>query len=143
MIPERVSHEGKLYTRRVLYTAQLYAQSPGVYKIDPITLGVSYNARSRNSLNNFGFGFNLGRLKTKSLRSKVVEVTVKALPIDGVPPSFTGLVGKHEFSLKVNKNKFITNEPIEVSLAVRGEGALELLEAPPILSSPSIEEFES
>lgn len=141
MVPQRVQVDGKMYIRRIMYTAQLYAEKAGHFPIDPITMKVSYSNR-RSGFGNFGFNLNIGRPKTTTIISPKIEVEVLSLPAAGMEPHFSGLVGEHSFQLKINKNKFIANEPIEVSLIVQGMGALELFEAPPLISDPNIEEFE-
>ncbi len=138
---ERVVVDGKRYARRLIYTAQVFADKPGDYKVDPITLRAVY--QNRQSLRGFNFDFSFGgRPLTKTTSSKVQTVEIKPLPLEGMPPQFSGLIGKHDFSLKINKNKFIANEPIEITLRVKGKGALELFEAPMIITDPSFEEFE-
>ena len=139
---QRVQFDGKMYSRRIMYTAQLFGEKPGIYKVDPINMKVSYSRRG-NPFGGFG-GFNLqiGRPQTTTISSTPVEIEVMSLPAEGMKPHFTGLVGEHEFNLKVNKNKFIANEPIELTLNIEGEGALELFEAPILLSHENIEEFE-
>ncbi len=139
--PERVNYRGKLYVRRIMYTAQLFAEKPGTFKIDPITMSVRYNNRS-NSFGSFGLGLQFGKPMTTTVVSKPVEINVLPIPAEGMPASFSGLVGKHEATLKINKNKFIANEPIELTLDITGDGAMELYEAPPLISNPVIEEFE-
>lgn len=139
---ERVEVNGEIYTRRVLYTAQLFAEKAGQYKIDPITLGVTYSRRGANPFDSFGFGSRYGARKM-TVASPVVSIKVKELPADGVPASFTGLVGKHSFKLELNKNRFVVNEPIELKLVVDGSGALELYDAPRVFERASIEEFET
>jgi hypothetical protein len=140
--PERVRYNGDIYVRRIIYTAQLFAKEPGEYKIDPIIMNVNYTDRTVDPFDNLGFGGGFGRRKSLEVRSKPVKVKIKKLPIQNVPGNFTGLVGKHDFNLKINKNKFVVNEPIELKLIVNGEGALELFDKPVILKDPSIEEFE-
>ena len=81
---------------------------------------------------NSGFGFGNQRFKNKDLSSPMVEIEVLPLPTEGVPSSFTGLVGEHEFNLSVPKTKYLVNEPIEIKLEVKGKGALENLDAPAI-----------
>ena len=141
--PERVEYNGEIYTRRVIYTAQVYAEKPGKYKIDPITLYVQYPYRQQDPFSNLGMGMGFRSMRNKTVRSKTIQVEAKSLPTENVPPHFTGLVGKHEFKLKVNKSKFLVNEPVEVKFSVKGPGALELFEAPKVLSHPSLEEFET
>lgn len=140
--PERVRHNGEIYVRRIIYTAQLFAKKPGDYKIDPIVMNVNYTNRQIDPFDSLGFGGGFGRRSSVEVRSKPIEIKIKKLPINDVPSDFTGLVGEHNFNLKINKNKFVVNEPIELKLTVSGEGALELFEKPTILKDSSIEEFE-
>lgn len=139
---ERVNYNGALYTRRIVYSAQLYANKAGIYKLDPMEFGVTYSqGRSIDPFNSiFGGG---GRSITKNISSPSVEITVKQLPIENVPNNFTGLVGKHTFKLDLNRSKFLTNEPIELKFSVTGPGALELYESPSIVKHQDLEEFVS
>lgn len=139
--PQRVNIGGARYTRRVMYTAQIFAEKPGAFKLDPITLKVIYS-NQRSNFGNFGFGLSLGgRSTSRTVISKPIEINVLPVPIEGMPKHFTGLVGHHKFELKTSKNKFISNEPIELELNIDGEGALELFEAPTLLDHENLEEF--
>jgi len=138
---ERVNIGGKIYERRIMYTAQLFAQGAGEYRIDPITMNISYSTGG-DSLNSFGFNLRLGRQRSTTLISPELKVKALSVPIETMPKNFTGLVGNHNFKLEMNRNKFIVNEPIELQLTVTGNGALELYEAPVLISNQNVEEFE-
>ncbi len=138
---ERISLNGQMYIRRVMYTAQLYAQNPGKYTIDSISMRVGYSVGG-NTFGNFGFNLQLGRQRTSTLISPEVEINVLSLPGKNIPKNFTGLVGTHDFKLTFSKERFIVNEPIELQLTVIGNGALELFEAPSLFNTKEIEEFE-
>lgn len=127
------------FRKRTLYTTQLFAQASGMYKIDPMEIRVLY---AKNSSSFGGFGFNIGgQERSTSLKSPSVEVNV--VPIEKeFPENFSGLVGSHSFKLKMNKNKFVNNEPIELTLDIQGDGALELFEAPSLINNQNIEEFD-
>lgn len=140
MRAERVRYNGEIYTRRVIYTAQLFAEKPGTYKIDPITLNVQYMQRSPG-YNSLGFGF--GKARSKTVTSQAISFEVKPLPAENVPPHFTGLVGDHTFRLEMSKKKYLVNEPIEMKLTVVGNGALELYESPEILKNNEVEKFDA
>ncbi|MEE2670625.1 MAG: hypothetical protein VYA54_02885 [Bdellovibrionota bacterium] len=142
MIPERVRVDDRIYVRRVIYTAQVFAEKSGSYELDPLSLRIGYSTRSSRSGNFGGFSFNMGRSKSSTIGSQIVKIEVKDLPVEGMPKSFTGLVGEHDFKIKINKNKFIVNEPIEIQLEVSGEGAFELFDPPSVLSVPEVEEFD-
>ncbi|MBD64091.1 MAG: hypothetical protein CME62_02715 [Halobacteriovoraceae bacterium] len=142
MIPERVSFQGRTYIRRVIYTAQLFAPDAGTYFIDPLSLNVVYSDRSSSSTR-YGFGIAFGRTKKRSVRSKQIKLEILPVPAANMPKNFSGLVGKHNFKLVLNKQKFLANEPIELQFQVEGEGALELYDPPKIIQATNIEEFET
>ncbi len=139
MIPERVRVDGRIYVRRVIYTAQVFAEAPGQYSLDPISLKVGYSDRSSRI---GGFSFRMGRSKTTGVQSPVVDIDVKPLPPGKLPPNFTGLVGDLDFKIKINKDRFIVNEPIEVELEVSGDAAFELFDPPSVLPFNEVEEFD-
>lgn len=138
---ERVQLNGKIYYRILMYSAQLFPSSSGKAIIDPITVKIQYAEKSNDPFGAFSFGFR--SLKSKTLKSKPVEIEVIPLPVIDNEKLFTGLVGKHEFRFKINKNKFLANEPIEISLEVKGNGLLENFEAPKFFQTNKIEEFET
>lgn len=142
--PQRVQINGIPFERRVIYTAQLFGETPGVYKIDPISLNARFSSRQNDPFGNFGFGsLRLGGVKSRTVRSETIKIDILPLPTEGRPANFTGLVGSHKFKLNYNKTKYLANEPIELELVAEGEGLLEVFEAPKILTDDLIEEFES
>lgn len=62
---------------------------------------------------------------------------------DGAPPGFTGLIGLHEFSLNVARDKYLVNEPVEIKLRVKGQGNLEDYESPELIKKEEFETFEN
>ncbi|MCT4642557.1 MAG: BatD family protein [Bacteriovoracaceae bacterium] len=141
MATQRVQLAGGIYERRIVYTAQLFSNDTGKKKVDSIQLAVQYPyGRSRNNLFS-GFGLGSHNMRKRTLSSKPVEINIKALP-NNPPAGFTGLVGDHTFDFKINKTKFLVNEPIEIDFVVNGQGALELYEKPDVFSSDLVEEFD-
>jgi hypothetical protein len=143
---ETVEVKGEIFRRVLKYSARVYPQKLGRAYIDSLKLKVQFTSgRNRNSpfggFGNLGFGFNTYR--TKSLRSPKVEIEVKALPTTGVPKSFSGLVGEHDFNLIMNKKKFLVNEPVEIKLEVSGPGELENFDAPVLLEHDTFEQFDT
>jgi hypothetical protein len=136
---ENVSVNGELFQRTSIYSVKLYPEKKGVFKIDPLHLSVRYIAGG--SADPFGaFGLNR-EVRSKSFSSESVSIEVKPLP-EPIPPHFSGLVGKHDFSLDYGQSRLIVNEPLELKLTVSGVGALENLEAPQMFKNPGLEEFE-
>ncbi len=137
---ERVSVDGQIYLRSLIYAAKLFPEKPGELRIDPLQVTATYAAGGNNDpFARFGLSRNL---KTKSLSSELVKVQVLPLP-EPVPPHFIGLVGKHDIQAQFGQTRLIVNEPLEITLTISGEGALENLEAPEIIKHPGLEEFES
>lgn len=137
---ERVTVDGQLYIRNLIYAAKLFPEKPGPLKIDPLSLSVTY-ARI-NSNDPFNVFSSARDMRTKSISSEIVKLNVLPWP-KPMPENFSGLVGKHDFSLNMSQSKLVVNQPLEVSLTVSGPGALENYEAPKIIESSSLEEFES
>lgn len=140
---ERVELNGTLYEKRVIYTAQLYANSPGELNLDSMTASAQYAQRRQDPFGGFGLGLGFREMKSQTLRSKNKKIKIMQLPINGKPDGFSGLVGKHSFDFSLNKKKFLVNEPIEIKLSIKGPGSLEVIEAPKIFTEYDLEEFES
>ncbi|MFW5887588.1 MAG: BatD family protein [Bacteriovoracia bacterium] len=144
---ERVSINGKIYEKTPFYSHILFPEKTGTLKVDSLRMEVQYlsmqQRRGNDPFSNLGFGLRNRRVRTRTVTSKTVELEVIPLPADNMPKNFTGLIGKHKFSLTSNKNKYMVNEAIEVRLTVEGPGALENYSAPKVYIHPSLEEFET
>lgn len=139
---ERVSVDGQVYTRNLIYATKLFPEKTGELKIDAMQVATTYQEGGSNDPF-AGFGnFSSRRIRSKTINSNVVKVIVKPLP-EPVPKHFTGLVGKHDFTLRFGQSRLIVNQPMDVKLTVSGVGALENFEAPSIISNPALEEFET
>lgn len=140
--PETVQYKGQVFKRFFLYSARLFPEKVGNAVLDPMSVTVQIVESDYNSPFG-GFGMGSQRLKTKDLASQRIEVEVLPLPSENIPPGFTGMVGEHEFTLSVPKNKYLVNEPIEIKLEVKGKGALENMDAPVIYSDNNLEQFDT
>ena len=109
---ERVSYEGKQFVRQLLYSLVLFPEKAKVLKLDPMKVNVTYDLDGERD----PFGFGRGKLVTKTISSKTIDVEVLKLPFEKIPTGYTGLVGVHKFSLSINKTKVLVNEPIEIKL---------------------------
>lgn len=140
--PETVQYKGQVFKRFFLYSARLFPEKVGNAVLDPMSVTVQVVESDYN--NSFGgFGMGAQRIRTKDLSSQRIEVEVLPLPAENVPPGFTGMVGEHEFTLMVPKNKYLVNEPIELKLEVKGKGALENMDAPVIYTDGNLEQFDT
>lgn len=135
---ETVQYRGQVLKRILAYSARLYPEKTGTAVLDPMKISVQVYENDYS-----GFGFGGQRAKNKDLSSSRVEIEVLPLPSEGVPASFTGLVGEHEFSLSIPKSKYLVNEPIEIKLEAKGKGALENLDAPAVYTDNNLEQFDT
>lgn len=142
---ERVSIQGEVYKRLLVYKSVLYPEKTGDLSIDPIELRIQYPDYKSRRRNAFGmsFSFSSATYKTKVIRSDRVKIKSIPIPTENMPKSFTGLVGQHRFELSFNKSKVVVNDVLEARLNVVGDGALEKFEAPRLISSDAFEVFEA
>ncbi len=139
---ETVQYKGQVLKRILAYSARLYPEKVGNAVLDPMTISAQVIENDYSSPFG-GFGMGAQRYKSRDLSSPRIEVEVLPLPSENVPAGFTGLVGEHEFSLSIAKNKYLVNEPIEIKLEVKGKGALENLDAPTIYTDNNLEAFDT
>ncbi len=135
---ETVQYKGQVLKRILAYSARLYPEKVGSAVLDPLKISVQMIENDYS-----GFGYGNQRYKNKDLSSPRVEIEVLPLPAEGVPASFTGLVGEHEFNLSIPKAKYLVNEPIEIKLEVKGKGAVENFDAPVIYTDNNLEQFDT
>lgn len=137
-----VEYMGEIYKKSLKYSARIYPEKIGNAYIDPLKLRVQYSKSSGTTP--FGaFGLRMRQYQTRSIQSKKIEIKVKKIPTVGVPTDFTGLVGDHDFTFRLNKEKYLVNEVVEAKLEVSGPGALENYDAPKIYTHQSLEEFDT
>ncbi|WP_412470436.1 MULTISPECIES: BatD family protein [unclassified Halobacteriovorax] len=142
---ESVSIQGEIYKRAALYKSVLYPEKAGDLSIDPVEIRFQHPDYTSRRGNAFGmsFTFSTGSEKTKVLRSDRVKIKALPIPVENMPKSFTGLVGKHTFNLSLNKSKIVVNDVLEARLEIRGDGALEKFDAPRLITSDAFEVFET
>tara|TARA_R110002049_G_scaffold115696_1_gene267751 strand:+ start:1060 stop:2685 length:1626 start_codon:yes stop_codon:yes gene_type:complete len=134
--PERIERNGLIYQRSKKYSAKLFAEKTGKLLIDPLKIQVAVGFGNRG-------GFGLRDMRNVTLSSDPVDIQSSSTPGDNVPAGFTGLIGEHTFNLVLKKNKFLVNEPIELSLEVIGPGLLEKMDDPVLYSHPDLESFDT
>lgn len=65
-------------------------------------------------------------------------VTVKPVPTEGRPESWTGAIGRFKLFSSLSPTKARVGDPITLQLTLRGEGTLEQTQAPDLKSIPQI-----
>ena len=64
------------------------------------------------------------------LATDVLQLKVLPLPIEGRPASFTGAVGEFEMVVQADGDRVAVNNPVELTVTIRGQGALDTLTMP-------------
>ncbi len=136
---ETVQYKGDVFRRVLAYSARAYPEKVGTAILD--SMKISAQVADTRSFDPFG-GLS-SNYKTRDIVSAKVDIEVMALPTEGMPTNFTGLVGNHEFTLSGGKEKYLVNEPIEFKLSVKGPGALENFQAQSLIKNDQVEDFDT
>lgn len=97
-------------------TTPLYPMREGTLSIDPSSVSIQY----------------LSPKKTVKFETKKLNLKVLPLPETGKPDNFSGAVGKYEISSTVNKKILKVNEPLILTINVKGNGNINSVAEPEI-----------
>jgi len=106
-------------------TTRLYPMRDGVIIIDPSAVDVKY----LNDSNKYSF-------KTNPIKIKIFP-----LPQKNIPENFTGAVGKYYISSSVNKKNVKINEPVNLSINIKGNGNINSIAEPVFELSSDIKKY--
>lgn len=117
------------------WSAPLKADRAGKWTIGPVTASVVVELPGRRSrdpfFEQFGmrdpFGMLGGEQRQVALATEPVELTVKPLPSENVPPSFSGAVGSFTMEVSAGPTNVAVGDPITVKVQVSGRGSLDAL----------------
>jgi hypothetical protein len=130
---------GEPYRYVELRKTILYPQKTGELKIEPLTLSIAVEVPTdRRDI----FGRRLYETVDKTYSAKTKTINVQPLPLDNRPASFTGAVGKFDFSVSVNKNELLAMESLDAQVRISGQGNMSLFELPKLQAPSNIEIFE-
>ncbi len=77
-----------------------------------------------------------------NLKSKPVYITVKEAPLEGRPTAFNGAVGTFTLESKINAAEITTDDIAELTLTIRGNGNIKLVEIPKLNLPNTVEVFD-
>jgi hypothetical protein len=157
---DRVSVEkvnGKNFSVHIIRKSQLIPLQAGDVTLDPVELDnniyfVRADAGNTKS-SSPGLGGLLDRLfepdvsgtpftKHIVLESKPVMVHVKPLPEEGRPADFNGAVGKYSITASLNNKEVDTGDAANLSVSVKGNGNLPVINAPAISWPDGMESYD-
>lgn len=97
-------------------TTPLYPMREGILNIEPSSVSIQY----------------LSSKKTVKFETKKLNLKVLPLPENGKPENFSGAVGKYEISSTVNKKVLKVNEPLILTINIKGNGNINSVSEPKI-----------
>lgn len=140
---ERENVNGEIYGTAIIRKFILIPQKSGNLEIEPMLMDLNVQqrvqSRGRSIFDDF-FGPSVQDVPVK-LKSKPVTISVKSLP-GNAPASFTGAVGRFNFSAEVNKTEVKTNDAITLKLTLSGNGNIKLAEAPKVIFPPDFDTYD-
>ena len=131
-------YNGENYRYIVLKKALLIPTKSGKLVIEPMKMDILIGVPTGRG--DF-FGNPITRNLTKVFSSPKRNISVKELPLEGKPISFTGAVGDFDFKITSSKSDLKANESSQIKVAVTGKGNLKLFEIPKIETPKELEIF--
>ena len=139
---ERENVNGTLYNTGVLARFVLFPQKSGELGIG--SFGVDCGIQEAGPAPTgslFDDFFGSQRTIQRTLSSTPAQIKVLPLPT-GAPDSFSGAVGNFQLSLSADKVQLKAHEAFSVTVEIKGEGNVRLLDAPPMLFPPEFETYD-
>lgn len=133
---------GVTYQVGVIKTYVLYPQKSGQIEIGPLSMTAIVREQVQNRRRSFWDPFGMSYQDYElPLKSKPVTVTVNPLPT-GRPDDFSGLTGNFKLSAKMDKAMTKSNEALNLTVTISGEGNLYQVQKPNIVFPPDIEAYD-
>ena len=136
---QREVYRGQNYNVVEWRKVVLYPQKPGELEISPLSLNLVLDVPTDKR--DF-FGNVIYDQTSQFISTGMRKISVRDLPEDGKPNSFTGAVGQFEFDVILNKKSLRATESFQEELKVKGSGNLKLFDLPNMLVPNSMELFE-
>ncbi len=144
----RVDEKGR---RRSYYLyeieAETYPTRPGSISADDVQIVVDYPesiGRSRDPFNDFfsrsAFGRRLAVTSSRPIVAEAMVDSTEVLPIPtlGRPSDYRGAVGEYKLAVVAAKKTASAGDPISLTIGIRGDGPMELVQAPPLSEIPAL-----
>ncbi len=110
----------------------VYPQKPGRVETGDVQVVVAYPtglARTRDMFFSRG-GLSLQGVRPIVADAAVEPIEVKPVPTEGRPEDYRGAVGRYEVQAEAVPTKVQAGDPITLHLTIRGDGPLDLVQAP-------------
>lgn len=134
------TYNGQDYAMVMWRKVILYPQETGVKPIEPLSINLDIDVPTKKRMGFFEQTVYASTTKTVSAGAK--SITVKPLPENGKPESFTGAVGKFDFKVTPSKTALKNGESLDLDISVSGTGNLKLFTLPKPEFPSAFEVFE-
>lgn len=137
--PKQGMYKGEAYRYVVLRKTVLYPQKTGKLAMEPLRLSVTVDVPT----DKFDiFGRRQYERIDKIIAAGGQSISVKPLPTDGKPSSFTGAVGDFEFKVSPSKRTLKASESLRINVEVSGKGNLKLFDLPKLTVPSALELYD-
>jgi len=139
---QRENVGGIIYNTGIIRKVILFPQKTGEIPIGPFKLEtyVRQQVNTPRSVFDDFFGPSYSNV-SKMLESKPVMINVNSLPA-GKPAGFSGAVGSLGIESEIDKTEIVTNDAVTIKIRIKGNGNLNLVEAPKIDFPPDFDNFD-
>jgi hypothetical protein len=139
---QRENVGGVIYNTGIIRKVILFPQKSGDITISPFKLETFVRQQVKTSRSIFDdfFGQSYADV-SKMLESKPVVINVNSLP-SGKPSGFSGAVGSLGIESEIDKTDTRTNDAVIIKIRIKGNGNLNLVEAPKIDFPPDFDTFD-
>ncbi len=130
---EQVVRDGVQYATAVIRKVALFPTGPGIKTIEPLSIEaqVQVQRRSRDPFDDF-FRSPFASRVAVVVASEPVEIDVRALPENGRPRDFSGLVGDFDIAATIDNTRAVTNEALTYRVRIGGQGNVRTMPEPEI-----------
>lgn len=122
--PEIVVVEGNQYHTQIIRRIVVFPSKPGVIVVEPAILNIGIASNSGGGM------FNPFALESYTIKSLPIELNVREL--GGAVSGFSGAVGDYEMQTHVSKNKITSDDVLELTMRIRGQGDIKQVLTPNI-----------
>lgn len=123
------TYNGQDYAMVVWRKVLLYPQETGVKELEPLKIDLDVLVPVQKNMGGF-FTVRDYENVSKTVSAGAKSITVKTLPEEGKPSSFTGAVGNFNFKVKPSKTELKSGESLDLEISVSGDGNLKLFNLP-------------
>lgn len=142
--PQQVEvYNDEQYRTRVIYQDIVFPQRPGKLTIDPMELScvIQVQTQSRRRRSIFDDFFPSYQQYPYKFGGQKLAINVKPLP-SNKPADFSGLVGKLNMDMSLDKTETETGSPITVKVKLSGQGNMRKISEPQLEFPPDFEVYD-